>query len=63
MTGRLTQAGKPVAGRRVTVQAKVYGYWSNLKTKKTNRAGVTHWDVEAEARRRQVPRPAALPGH
>ena len=48
MTGRLTQAGKPVAGRRVTVQAKVYGYWSNLKTKKTNRAGVTHWTSRPE---------------
>ena len=41
MVGRLTKAGKPWSGHRVQIQAyaRVWGGWSVLKAKTTNRDG------------------------
>ena len=54
MTTKLTKAGKPFARQRVSMQANV-GFWGNLKTKTTNRAGVIRWTARPEAGARRYP--------
>jgi len=41
--GTLTKQGRPYAHRRVSIQAKIYGVWGNLKTKVTDRSGVVRF--------------------
>lgn len=53
--GKLTKAGRPFEGARVTIQIKFRGAWRDVKTKTTNRRGVVRFTAEPQPQAAKFP--------